>query len=227
MVCSPFRKKTMKMKAKDLRLYAITDRRWHQEKPIHEMVEEAIAGGATMIQLREKELQGTRLKEEACRVQAVCRKSGIPFIINDNVELAIKIGADGVHVGQKDENPASIRQRTGKNFIMGVTAKTVAQAKTAEAQGADYLGSGAVFGTTSKTDALPMDLQRLQEICRVVSLPVVAIGGIDKDNVGLLSGLGVAGVAVVSGIFKAENIRQAAAALVQQMNMEKGWKTDD
>lgn len=214
----------MKIQEEQFKLYAITDRRWHREKLLWEMVEEAIEGGVTMVQLREKEIKGEDLEEEACQVRDVCRNHDIPFIINDDVELAIKIGADGVHVGQSDTSPELIRECMGENFIIGVTTKTAEQARRAEVQGADYLGSGAVFGTASKVDAVPMTLQRLQEICQSVSIPVVAIGGIEAENIAQLSGVGIAGAAVLSGIFSAENIRQAAAFLRQEI--EKGWHDD-
>ena len=195
------------MQRKDLLLYAITDRTWLKpEETMAEAVEKAILGGATIIQLREKKLIGNDLEKEAIEVRDVCRKYGIPFVINDDVELACKIGADGVHVGQSDMAAEEARKRLPKDAIVGVTAKTIEQAKKAEAAGASYLGSGAVFGSSTKTDAIPMTHQLFKDICQSVSIPVVAIGGITIDNVTKLKGLPMAGIATVSGVFANEDI---------------------
>ena len=178
-----------------LRLYAVTDRTWLGDETLYEQVEKALRGGATMVQIREKELD-----------EALCRSYQVPLIINDNVALAKRIDADGVHIGQSDMEMQNAREILGEDKIIGVTAKTVEQARAAEAAGADYLGSGAVFGSSTKTDAKPMDHALLAEICASVTIPVVAIGGITADNVTQLNGRGMAGVAVVSGIFACSDI---------------------
>ncbi|MBQ8619525.1 MAG: thiamine phosphate synthase [Clostridia bacterium] len=189
-----------------LRLYAVTDRRWAKDKALCEQAELAILGGATCVQLREKELLRDAFYEEAVRMRALCSRYRVPLIINDDVEIALEARADGVHVGQSDMDVAAIRKRAGKRLIIGATAKTVEQAMAAQAAGADYLGSGAVFGTETKLDAKPMSMDLLRAIVRSVAIPVVAIGGIGRDNIIRLAGSGVAGAAVVSGIFAAEDI---------------------
>ena len=191
---------------KNCLLYAVTDRSWLGGRTLEEQVEDALKGGITMLQLREKDLPEDEFEQEALRVQQLCRAYNVPFIINDNVALAAKIGADGVHVGQGDMDPAEVRRILGPDAIIGVTAKTVEQAQAAEAAGADYLGSGAVFGSATKTDAIPMTLDRFREICACVSIPVVAIGGVGPQNIRQLAGRGMSGFAIVSGIFAAEDI---------------------
>ena len=198
---------------KCLALYAVTDSRWAIEKTLIEQVEDAICGGVTMVQLREKDLSEDDFFKKALEVKAVCRKHNVPLIINDNVLLAKKIDADGVHVGQSDLEVSEARKILGPDKIIGVTAKTVEQAKIAEASGADYLGSGAVFGTATKSDAKSMSLDLLREITASVSIPVVAIGGIDEGNISKLKGTGIAGVAVVSGIFSKKDTGLAARKL--------------
>lgn len=198
----------------DLRLYAITDRTWlKQGEELENAVKEAILGGVTMIQLREKHLEYDELKSLALKVQAVCHNFNVPFIINDNVELAAEIDADGVHVGQSDMSVSNARKLLGPGKIVGATAKTIEQAKLAEKSGADYLGSGAIFGTTTKLDAKSMTMELLNSICDSVDIPVVAIGGIDETNAGKLKDTHIAGVAVVSGIFAKPNPRRAAISL--------------
>ena len=152
----------MKFDKRDLLLYAVTDRRWTGEETLYTQVEKALTGGATFVQLREKNLSETEVLEEAREIQALCRKYGVPFVIDDDVELAVKIGADGVHVGQSDLGAAEARKRIGPDKILGVSAQTIEQARQAEAQGADYLGVGAVFSTGSKDDAVEVDHQRLR-----------------------------------------------------------------
>lgn len=203
----------MKLKRENCILYGVTDRKWTGKESLFEQVEKALKGGATMIQLREKELGEEEFRREALELQSLCREYGVPFLINDNVMLAHEIGADGVHVGQKDMSVSEARRILGPEKIIGATAKTVEQAKRAEAEGADYLGSGAVFGTDTKSDAVPMDLGLLEEICRSVSIPVVAIGGISRENILELTGRGMAGMAVVSGIFGCEDIEKGTARL--------------
>ena len=190
-------------------VYAVTDQAWTGKMSLWEQVEAALKGGATMVQMREKGLTNDTVQdylEEARSLRALTERYKVPLIIDDNIKLALLCGADGVHVGQNDMDAAQARALLGPDKILGVTAKTVEQALKAQEQGADYLGSGAVFGTSTKADALPMTMERLGEICRSVSIPVVAIGGICLENIGKLKGSGAAGAAVVSGIFGAEDI---------------------
>lgn len=196
-----------------LLLYAVTDRSWTGEREILEQVEEAIQGGASCVQLREKELEEAAFLDEATAMRKLCDQYHVPFFINDNVDIAIQCSADGVHVGQSDMDPGSVRALVGEKMILGVSAQTVEQAIAAEKAGADYLGVGAVFPTSTKLDAAEVSLETLREICAAVSIPVVAIGGINRDNLSQLSGSGIAGVALVSAIFAASDIRGACAAL--------------
>ncbi len=197
-------------------LYAITDTKWlHPGEPLSATVEKAIQGGATIIQLREKTLTGEALEAEAISVQKVCQKYNIPFIINDDVILAKKIDADGVHIGQDDMGLLEARAILGKDKIIGVTAKTIELARKAMDEGASYLGSGAVFGSTTKTDAKPMTLDMFQSICESVDIPVVAIGGIDETNIEKLRGRKMSGFAVVSAIFAKDDITAAAKHLAE------------
>ncbi len=191
----------------------MTDRSWLHGETLYEQVEKALKGGVTLVQLREKELSEADFEQEAKELLELCHKYNVNLIINDNVALAAKVGADGVHIGQSDMGVEKARAILGKEKIIGVTAKTVEQAKAAEAAGADYLGSGAVFGTSTKKDAKPMDHALLQEICESVKIPVVAIGGIDGGNILLLKGRKMTGVAVVSGLFACEDIKKAAEDL--------------
>lgn len=197
-----------------LRLYAVTDRRWAGALSLPRQVELALQGGATMVQFREKHLQGAEKEALARELLALCRSYGVPLIINDDAELAKKVGADGVHVGQSDLAAQEARRMLGPQAIIGVTARTVEQARAAQAAGADYLGSGAVFGTSSKSDARPLSGEELRAICAAVTIPVVAIGGIHAGNVLALCGCGQAGVAVIGGIFGQPDIRQAARELL-------------
>lgn len=194
------------MKKEQLRLYAVTDRTWLGNETLYEQVEKALRGGATLVQLREKDLPEADVQKEAEELLELCHRYGVKLILDDDVELAAKVGADGVHIGQSDMELAHAREILGPDKIIGVTAKTVQQAKAAEAGGADYLGSGAVFGSTTKKDAIPMKHELLEEICHSVKIPVVAIGGITAENVLQLKGRGIAGVAVVSSIFACEDI---------------------
>lgn len=203
----------------DLLLYAVTDRAWTGKKSLEQQIEEAVKAGVTLVQLREKEMTEAKFIEEARRVKALTSRYGVPLIINDNVTVALASGADGVHVGQGDQDAAEVRRLLGKDKILGVTAKTVEQALRAQAQGADYLGSGAVFGSSTKKDARPMTMERLREITAAVSIPVVAIGGINQENIMQLAGSGVAGAAVVSGIFGAEDIGAAVQSLKRSAYM--------
>lgn len=182
-------------------LYAVTDRAWVGKQTLMEQVEDAIKGGITCVQLREKELDQEAFLAEAMEMKALCSRYGVPLIINDNVEIAIKCNADGIHVGQKDMETGSVRSLVGDNMIIGVSVQTVEQALAAEKAGADYLGVGAVFSTKTKLDANTISHETLKEICKTVSIPIVAIGGISKSNILELSGTGVDGVALVSAIF--------------------------
>ncbi len=194
-------------------LYAVTDSRWVGAQTLYEQVESALKGGVTCVQLREKDLSEDAFLDEALKLRELCHRYGVPLLINDNIEIALKSDADGVHVGQSDMAAADARRILGRDKIVGVTAKTVEQAKAAELAGASYLGSGAVFGSTTKENATPLDHQVLREICGCVSIPVVAIGGITEENLPLLQGTGVAGAALVSEIFHAENIEQKCLRL--------------
>ena len=203
----------MKCDRSMLLLYAVTDRAWTGKKTLLQQVEEALAGGATCIQLREKELPEEEFRQEALAVKELCRRYHVPFLINDNVELAVSCGADGVHVGQHDMSAADVRRRIGPGKILGVSAQTVEQARQAEEDGADYLGVGAVFSTSTKSDADAVSHETLQKICAAVSIPVCAIGGIHKENLHLLKGTGIAGVALVSAIFASPDIRKSCEDL--------------
>lgn len=198
---------------KDLLLYAVTDRSWLHGESLYSQVERALEGGATFIQLREKQLEEEKFLEEARELQALCKKYGVPFVVNDNVEIAAAIGADGVHVGQSDMEAGDVRARIGEDKILGVSAQTVEQAREAQERGADYLGVGAVFHTGSKADADDVSHETLRAICDAVDIPVIAIGGIGKDNVMQLAGSGICGVAVISAIFAQEDIKEATKAL--------------
>lgn len=198
-----------------LRLYAVTDRRWLKAgEDLSDVLEPVLKSGVTMVQLREKELSDEAFLREAAAITALCRSYRIPCIINDRVDIALAVGADGVHVGQSDIWGRDIRALIGPERILGITAKTLEQAKAAEIAGADYIGTGAVFGSSTKSDTLAISPHRLRSITESVPIPVVAIGGIDSGNILRLKGLGVDGVAVVSGIFAAENPAAAAGELL-------------
>ena len=209
-------KKSGRCAQKDLTLYAITDRHWLNHQTLKSQVEKALKGGATMIQIREKDLNEKDFLLEAEELLALCRSYNVPFIVNDNVELAVKIGADGVHVGQSDMNARDVRALIGNDKILGVSTQTVEQALFAQECGADYLGVGAVFPTGSKDDAEVLDRKTLMDICKAVSIPVVAIGGITKDNVRELKGTGIAGISVISAIFAQKDIQNATAELLKR-----------
>lgn len=204
------------IKPEELLLYAVTDRHWLNGATLISQVEAALKGGATFIQLREKSLDDKAFYQEALEIQKLCKEYKVPFVINDNVELAKKIGADGVHVGQSDMEALDVRKVLGDDKIIGVSAQTVEQAELAEKHGADYLGVGAVFPTGSKNDATEVSFETLQEICEHVHIPVIAIGGITRDNVVELSQSGICGIAVISAIFGQTNIEAATADLKKQ-----------
>ena len=198
---------------KDLLLYAVTDRAWLGDKTLSWQVEESLKGGATMIQLREKHLDHEHFLKEAKEIKELCRKYQVPFLINDDVDVAVEVDADGVHVGQHDMEAGEVRKKIGPNRILGVSAQTVEQALLAQQAGADYLGVGAVFPTGTKDDADAVSIQTLGEICRAVSIPVVAIGGIGQHNVMQLAGSEICGIAVVSAIYAQQDIQNAASTL--------------
>ena len=204
----------MKCNAEMMLLYAVTDRAWTKEKTLLQQVEDAIKGGATCIQLREKELDEQSFLQEAMDMRELCAKYHVPFIINDNVEIAIKCKADGIHVGQKDMDAYNVRSLVGPDMMIGVSAQSVEQALAAQKAGADYLGVGAVFNTTTKLDACEVPFDTLKAICEAVSIPVVAIGGINKSNILELKGSGADGVALVSAIFAAEDIESECKELL-------------
>lgn len=203
----------MKFNRNYLRLYVVTDRTWLHGRSFLEQIETVLQSGATLLQLREKDLPEDEFLEEAKAVKRLTDRYGVPLIINDNVQVALACNAAGVHVGQQDMEAQDVRALLGEDKIIGVTAKTVEQAQKAEQAGADYLGSGAVFGTLTKPDALPMTMERLRDITQSVSIPVVAIGGIEEHNLIMLKGSGVAGAAVVSAVFAAEDVGAATKTL--------------
>lgn len=203
----------MNCTAEMLRLYAVTDRAWVGKLTLPQQVEAALKGGATCVQLREKNLADSSILAEAREISALCKQYRVPFILNDNVALAAQCGADGVHLGQEDMDPAQARRILGPDAIIGVSAHNVAEAKAAVAAGADYLGCGAMFATTTKTNVTALPKETLRAICAAVGVPVVAIGGISKQNLLSLAHCGEAGVALVSAIFAAEDIEQECREL--------------
>lgn len=203
----------MRLDKKDLLLYAVTDRSWLNGETLYSQVEKALKGGATFIQLREKDLDSEAFLKEAKELKKLCKEYNVPFVVNDNVDIAVKIGADGVHVGQSDMQAQDVREKLGKDKIIGVSAQTVEQALLAQKHGADYLGVGAVFSTNSKDDAVNVSHETLKAICEAVNIPVIAIGGIGKHNVMELSGSGIVGIAVISAIFAQPDIKAAAEEL--------------
>lgn len=207
----------MKFHKDMLLLYAITDQAFAGEKNLIQQIEEALASGVTFLQLREKNMDRQEFLKEAIAVRKLTRQYGVPFIINDDVDIAIECDADGVHVGQEDLTAAKVRRRIGPDRILGVTAKTTDQAIKAWKDGADYLGSGAVFPSPTKKNAIGITMEQLSAICRSVPIPVTAIGGITYENVSLLQGSGISGVSVVSGIFGQPDIPDAVRALKEEV----------
>ena len=215
----------MKFDKESLLLYAVTDRHWLGGHTLQEDVESALDGGVTFLQLREKDdmqLGHDDFLKEALQIRALCRRRQVPFVIDDDVALALECDADGVHVGQSDMEAGRVRDKIGPDKILGVSAQTVEEALRAQAQGADYLGVGAVFPTGSKADAQEVDHATLRAICRAVDIPVIAIGGITRDNVTSLAGTGIVGIAVISAIFAQEDVRAAAADLLVQTKKAVG-----
>ena len=202
----------MKLDKSSLQLYLVTDRMWLNNCTLSQQVTKSLAGGATMVQLREKHLSHDEFLKEALALKEICKN--VPFIINDNLEIAKLVDADGIHIGQDDMSPLIVRKQLGPNKILGVSVQTVKQARLAQAQGADYLGVGAMFNTSTKQDAKGVTYETLQQICEAVTIPVVAIGGITSENITNLYGSGINGVAVVSAILAQDNILTATTQLL-------------
>lgn len=205
------------MNKKDLLLYAVTDRTWAKDRTLYEQAEEALKGGITFLQLREKDLKEEDFMKEAMELKELCHSYHVPFVINDNVELALKVQADGVHVGQKDMEAGKVRQLLGEGKIIGVSARTTEQAIAAEQGGADYVSVGAVFGTNTKHDAVKVEKETIKAITEAVNIPVISIGGITGENVSELKDTGICGVAVVSAVFAKENIEKATRELKEKV----------
>lgn len=203
----------MKCDKKTMLLYAVTDRAWTGKQTLYKQVEAALKGGATCVQLREKDLLEEDFLKEAKEIGALCKRYGVPFFINDNVDIAIAVHADGIHVGQEDMAAAKVRERVGKDMMIGVSAHSVQEAVDAVQNGADCLGVGAMFSTSTKTDADVLPMETLKEICEAVDVPVVAIGGIGKANMKKFAGTGVDGFALVSAIFSAPDIEKECREL--------------
>ena len=203
----------MKCDKKTMLLYAVTDRAWVGKQSLCEQVEAALKGGVTCVQLREKNLNEEIFLEEALEISDLCRQHGVPFIINDHIEIAVKCHADGIHIGQKDMDAAQVRHLVDSNMMIGVSVHSVEEALEAVKNGADYLGTGAVFSTATKKDVTALSRETLLDICAAVDIPVVAIGGIDKSNISQLAGTGVNGVALVSAIFAADDIERECRLL--------------
>ena len=204
----------MKADKNNLKLYAVTDRKWLKGESLADQVEKAARAGVTMVQLREKDIDFDEYVALAVEIAAVVHRYDIPLIINDNVEVALASGADGVHVGQSDMKAVNARKMIGPDKILGVSAETAESALEAERCGADYIGAGAVFSTSTKEDAQNISLSELKRICNSVSIPVVAIGGITENNIMDLSGSGIAGVALVSAIFAQKDIEVSVSRLL-------------
>lgn len=203
----------MKCDKKNMLLYAVTDRTWTGRQSLYEQVEEALKGGVTCVQLREKELTDEEFLNEAMEIKELCHRYNVPFFINDNVNVAIGCSADGIHVGQEDMAAGAVRSLVGENMMIGVSVHSVNEALEAVQNGADCLGVGAVFSTSTKLDAGVLPKQVLRDICHAVDIPVVAIGGLNKNNIAELKGTGVNGVALVSAIFSAEDIESECREL--------------
>ena len=203
----------MRLDKEDLLLYGVTDRTWVGEKSLIEQIEESLEGGVTCIQIREKELNDSEFKKEAMEIKELVDKYKVPLIINDSVQIAIEIGATGVHIGQQDMDIEDARALIGSGMVLGVSTSTVEEAIEAEKKGADYLGVGAVFTTFTKNNASSVSKQLLKQICDAVSIPVVAIGGITESNMHVLEGSGIVGVAIVSAIYGQKNIEVAVKRL--------------
>lgn len=205
----------MKLDKSSMLLYAVTERSWLKNRSLSDAVEEALKAGITFLQLREKDLDYNSFLHIAIEIKKITDKYKVPFVINDNVDVAIACGADGVHVGQEDMDAKDVRKMIGHDKILGVSAQTVEQAIHAEQNGADYIGVGTIFPTPTKLDAEAVSFEMLKDICEAVSIPVVAIGGINENNAMKLAGSGISGIAVVSAIFAQDNITEAVKKLHQ------------
>lgn len=212
----------MRLDKKHMLLYAVTDRAWVGTKSLYEQVKEALENGVTCVQLREKELNESDFLKEAKQISTLCKEYKVPFIVNDNVNIAIACKADGIHIGQEDMELKSVRKLVGEDVIIGVSAHTVEEAIKAREGGADYIGIGAVFATSTKTDVDILSFETLRSICEAVDIPTVAIGGIKKDNICKLKGSGIDGVAVVSAIFAAKDIATATKELLLEVKKAVG-----
>ncbi len=204
----------MKINKENMLLYAITDRTWLNGRTLASQVEEVLKNGVTFLQLREKNLPYDELVKEAVQIKKIAAKYKVPFVINDNIYAALEAGADGVHIGQGDASYQEARKLLGDNKIIGMTAHNLTEALDAQKSGADYIGAGAVFTTSTKQDTIPMQFNTLKEITDNISIPVVAIGGINHENIKELKGLGINGVAVISALFAQENIGIATARML-------------
>lgn len=208
----------MSLDKKYMQLYAVTDRAWTGNKTLYEQIKEALENGVTCVQLREKNLDEASFIEEAKKISVLCRQYNTPFIVNDNVNVAIASNADGIHIGQEDMGLKDVREIVGENMIIGISAHTVEEAKFAQENGADYIGIGAVFETSTKNDVDVIPYEKVKSICDAVDIPKVAIGGINAENILKLKGSGIDGVAVVSAIFGAKDIGKATKELYTLSN---------
>ena len=208
----------MRLDKKYMQLYAVTDRAWTGNKTLYEQIKEALENGVTCVQLREKNLDEASFIEEAKKISVLCRQYNTPFIVNDNVNVAIASNADGIHIGQEDMGLKDVRKIVGENMIIGIPAHTVEEAKFAQENGANYIGIGAVFETSTKNDVDVIPYEKVKSICDAVDIPKVAIGGINAENILKLKGSGIDGVAVVSAIFGAKDIGKATKELYTLSN---------
>ena len=208
----------MRLDKKYMQLYAVTDRAWTGNKTLYEQIKEALENGVTCVQLREKNLDEASFIEEAKKISVLCRQYNTPFIVNDNVNVAIASNADGIHIGQEDMGLKDVRKIVGENMIIGISAHTVEEAKFAQENGADYIGIGAVFETSTKNDVDVIPYEKVKSICDAVDIPKVAIGGINAENILKLKGSGIDGVAVVSAIFGVKDIGKATKELYTLSN---------
>ncbi|RKW46959.1 MAG: thiamine phosphate synthase [Lachnospiraceae bacterium] len=208
----------MRLDKKYMQLYVVTDRAWTGNKTLYEQIKEALENGVTCVQLREKNLDEASFIEEAKKISVLCRQYNTPFIVNDNVNVAIASNADGIHIGQEDMGLKDVRKIVGENMIIGISAHTVEEAKFAQENGADYIGIGAVFETSTKNDVDIIPYEKVKSICEAVDIPKVAIGGINAENILKLKGSGIDGVAVVSAIFGAKDIGKATKELYTLSN---------
>lgn len=199
-------------------LYAITDRTWLNSRTLEDVVEQSLMGGVDIVQLREKNLDFNAFLDSAIKIKRLTEKYRIPLIINDNIDVCIQSNADGVHIGQGDTPIVKAREILGKDKIIGVTAKTIEQAQDAQLNGADYIGVGAMFGSTTKKDAIPLTFEQLADIRKSVTIPIVAIGGIDSDNIQRFKNTGVNGIAVVSAIYGQNDIKSATENLLSEIS---------